>query len=74
MKENRQYRRVIRPLNIKFCISHENIIKNTSSYHDRLLESLTDKGEAIAPPVIEDINVLPEITAALKAHGYLIHP
>ena len=32
MKENRQYRRVIRPLNIKFCISHENIIKwNRSS-------------------------------------------
>ena len=29
-------------------MSHENIIKNTSSYHDRLLESLTDKGEAIA--------------------------
>ena len=29
-------------------MSHDNIMKNTSSYHDRLLESLTDKGEAIA--------------------------
>ncbi len=29
-------------------MSHENIIKNTSNYHDRLLESLTDRGEAIA--------------------------
>ena len=38
------------------------------------LQKIIDKGEAIAPPVIEDINVLPEITAALKAHGYLIHP
>ena len=29
-------------------MNHDNIMKNTSSYHDRLLESLTDKGEAIA--------------------------
>lgn len=29
-------------------MSHENIMKNTSSYHDRLLESLADKSEAIA--------------------------
>ena len=29
-------------------MSHDNIMKNTSIYHDRLLESLTDKGEAIA--------------------------
>ena len=29
-------------------MSHDNIMKNTSSYHDKLLESLTDKGEAVA--------------------------
>jgi probable addiction module antidote protein len=29
-------------------MSHDNIMKNTSSYQDKLLESLTDKGEAIA--------------------------
>lgn len=38
------------------------------------LQKIIDKGEAIAPSVIADINVLPEITAALKAHGYLIQP
>lgn len=29
-------------------MSYENIIKNTSDYHTRLLESLADKDEAIA--------------------------
>jgi len=29
-------------------MSYENIIKNTSDYHKRLLESLTNKDEAIA--------------------------
>ena len=29
-------------------MSHENIIKNTTSYHSRLIESLSDKDEAIA--------------------------
>jgi len=29
-------------------MSHENIISNTSNYHDRLIESLADRGEAIA--------------------------
>lgn len=29
-------------------MNHDNIMKNTSSYNDRLLENLTDKGEAIA--------------------------
>ena len=38
------------------------------------LQKILDKGEAIAPPFIDDISVLPEITSALKAHGYLIHP
>lgn len=38
------------------------------------LQKIIDKGQAIAPSIIDDISVLPEITAALKAHGYLIHP
>ena len=38
------------------------------------LQNIIDKGEAVAPQVIDDVSVLPEITSALKAHGYLIHP
>ena len=38
------------------------------------LQKIIDNGEAIAPSVIENINVLPEITTAFKAHGYLIRP
>ncbi|MEI7606666.1 MAG: hypothetical protein WCJ64_04710 [Rhodospirillaceae bacterium] len=38
------------------------------------LQKILDKGEAIAPPFIDDVSVLPEITSALKAHGYLIQP
>ena len=38
------------------------------------LQKIIDKGETIAPQVIDDVSVLPEITSALKAHGYFLHP
>ena len=38
------------------------------------LQKIIDKGEVVAPAIIEDISVLPEIKTTLSAHGYLLHP